>query len=323
MKNFSMIFFLLAWNSNLSYGSSKDSLSVQFESADTLLKGKLILPKTVNSKVPAIIFLVGSGGNSSYATDYKRFLEFFLQKPFEHEETAFLFFDKRGVGASGGVWYKTDFELRAKDALNAAKFLRTIPEINQEKIYVVGHSQGGWIVQICLSEYPDYFAGGISMAGPTFDVKTQLVNDYQSSFICNAAMEPGSALRKAKRRVNRDLTVISVLPLQQNWKQLKKIRKFDPKEYLLNLKKPLLLLFAENDRLVNPEWSLKELDNLYPKGLPNVFTTYVAKGENHNFQISPICYKGAWSDLKFSEKTRDKMKDWLTNEFQSLREPFD
>ncbi|WP_232835106.1 alpha/beta hydrolase family protein [Pleomorphovibrio marinus] len=298
---------------------STDSLSVEFESDDVLLKGNLIIPEAVNSKVPAIIFLVGSGGNSSYSTDYKRFLDFFLLRPFEGEDVAFLFFDKRGVGESEGVWYKTDFELRAKDAANAAKFLRSVPQVNQEKIYVVGHSQGGWIVQICLAKYPEYFAGGVSMAGPTFDVKTQLINDYQSSFICNAGMEPEEALRKAKRRVNRDLTVISLFPMQQEWKQLKIIRKFDPAKYLLTIKKPLLLLFAENDRLVNPEWSLQKLDSIFPTGHPDHFSIYVAKGENHSFQTSPLCYTGAWTDLNYSETTREEMKDWLGREFQSCK----
>ncbi|WP_373495794.1 alpha/beta hydrolase family protein [Aquiflexum sp.] len=320
MKTSTMTLLLFAFTINLGIAISKDSISVQFESDDAILKGKLILPQVEDNKVPAIIFLIGSGGHSSYSKDYKRFLDFFLERPFENEKVAFLFFDKRGVGESEGVWYKADFEQRARDAMHAAQFLRTVPQIDQEKIYVVGHSQGGWIVQICLSEYPETFAGGVSMAGPTFNVKKQLVNDYQSGFICNDDLDPESALKKAKRRVNRDLTIVSILPLKEDWKQLKVIRKFDPKEYLLNIKKPLLLLFAENDRLVNPDWSMEHLNALYPKGLPDNFTYHIAAGENHSFKTSPFCYKSAWSDLKFSEKTKDVMEDWIKNEIGNVLE---
>ncbi|WP_373520114.1 alpha/beta hydrolase family protein [Aquiflexum sp.] len=320
MKTLTMIFLLFASGINTSIAVPKDSLSVQFESDDALLKGKLILPHVKNKKVPAIIFLIGSGGNSSYSKDYKHFLEFFFEEPFENDEVAFLYFDKRGVGESEGVWYKADFEQRARDAMHAAEFLKTVPQIDQEKIYVVGHSQGGWIVQICLSEYPDFFAGGVSMAGPTFDVKKQLINDYQSAFICNKDMSAEKALKKAKRRVNRDLTIVSILPLQEDWKQLKVIRKFDPKEYLSNIEKPLLLLFAENDRLVNPTWSLEHLSELYPNGLRENFSYHIAVGENHSFKTSPFCYKGAWSDLKFSEKTKDVMVDWIKNEIGNVLE---
>lgn len=320
MKTLIMIVLLLVAGIHLSFADSKDSLSVQFVSDDARIKGKLILPQVKNKKVPAIIFLIGSGGNSSYSKDYKRFLEFFLEEPFDNDEVAFLYFDKRGVGESEGVWYNADFEQRARDAMHAAEFLRTVPQIDQEKIYVVGHSQGGWIVQICLAKYPEYFAGGVSMAGPTFNVKKQLVNDYQSAFICNKDLAPERALKKARRRVNRDLTIISLFPLQENWKQLKVIRKFDPKEYLLNVKKPLLLLFAENDRLVNPTWSLEHLGELYPKGLPENISFHIAADENHSFKTSPFCYKGAWSDLKFSEDTRDVMVDWIKNEIGNVLE---
>jgi predicted peptidase len=41
----------------------------------------------------------------------------------------------------------------------------------KHRLYIVGHSQGGWIVQVALANYPTVFAGGISMAGPTFSVR--------------------------------------------------------------------------------------------------------------------------------------------------------
>ncbi|MFD2200887.1 alpha/beta hydrolase family protein [Shivajiella indica] len=302
------------------WASEMDTIPLTFESEGHTLKGRLLLPKNRTGKVPVILFFVGSGGNSSYATDYRNFLQFFLKSPLENEPVSFLFFDKRGVGESEGKWQNTDFLQRALDGKNAALHIKDHPDIDAERIYVVGHSQGGWIVQICLSEYPELFAGGISMAGPTFDVKKQLINDYQSAFICNKDLAPEKALKKAKRRVNRDLTIISLFPLQENWKQLKVIRKFDPKEYLLNVKKPLLLLFAENDRLVNPEWSLEHLRELYPNGFPDNFTYHIAAGENHSFKTSPFCFKGAWSDLKFSENTRDVMADWIKNEIGNVQE---
>ncbi|CAN5275894.1 hypothetical protein BH23BAC1_BH23BAC1_43490 [soil metagenome] len=317
MRKHLILLGLVFCNIYMVIASSKDTVEISFQSKGYTLKGKLIVPKEKETKIPAIIFLIGSGGNSSYATDYKKFIDFFLETPLENENVALLYFDKRGVGQSEGKWYNIDFEQRALDAKNAAEYLRTIPEIDPDKIYVVGHSQGGWIVQICLAEYPDLFAGGVSMAGPTFSVKRQLINDYQSSFICNKGMSPVKAYKKAKNRVNRDLTIVSLFPFQENWKQLKVIKKFDPKNHLLSIRKPILLLFAENDRLVNPDWSLQEFKNLFPNGGPQVFTNYVAKGENHNFQTSPLCYKGEWSDLKFSEKTRDVMVDWLIQEFNS------
>ena len=311
MKHILIGFTFLYFTTTLAFTCPKDTVAIEFQSDGVRLKGRLIMPQVNESKMPAVIFLAGSGGNSSYSSDYKPFLKFFLLDAFDNKELAFLFFDKRGVRESEGNWYKTDFLQRAKDAKRAAEFLKTVPQIDGERIYVIGHSQGGWIVQICLSEYPDLFAGGISMAGPTFNVRKQLINDYQSGFICYNNLDTVRALKKAKRRVSRDLNIVSLFPVKEDWKQLKVIRKFDPTNYLLKTKKPLLLLFAENDRLVNPEWALAHLHTLFAEEMPNAFTIHTAQGENHSFQHSSFCYKGKWSDLKFSESTREVMYGWL------------
>jgi uncharacterized protein len=295
--------------------SEMDTILLAFESEGHTLKGRLLLPQNSTGKVPVVLFFVGSGGSSSYATDYRNFLQFFLKSPLENEPVAFLFFDKRGVGESEGKWQNTDFLQRALDGKNAALHIKDYPDIDSERIFVVGHSQGGWIVQLCLAEYPDVFAGGISMAGPTFDVKKQLINDYQSGFICNKDMDPEVALKKAKRRVNRDLSIVSILPLQEEWKQLKVIKKFDPKPYLAKIDRPLLLLFAENDRLVNPTWSMEHLDQIFPEGLPKNFLVHIAQNESHSFKTSPFCFRGNWSELKFSEKTKDVMVYWIKTQF--------
>lgn len=310
MKQF--IFLALMFSViEVAVAKDRDTLAISFESEGYVLTGKLLLPKEVREPIPAVIFLVGSGGNSSYASDYRKFLEFFLLDPFAGEQVAFLFFDKRGVGGSEGKWFRTDFHQRALDAKNAAVLLQDHPAIDPQKIYLVGHSQGGWIVQLCLSDYPTFFAGGVSMAGPTFGVKQQLVNDYQSSLICNEGLEPEEARKKASRRVNRDLAVVSLLPLEDNWKQLKVIRRFDPESSISQIRKPVLFLFAENDRLVNPGWSMERLSEIFPNGHPTCVDTYIATGENHQFQTSPLCFKGKWSDLKYSDQTREHMVAWL------------
>jgi len=82
------------------------------------------------------------------------------------DSVAVLYFDKRGIGQSEGKWFNTSFEERAADVKAAADYLKTLSNIDTNKIAVVGHSQGG-----CLAKYPKTFAGGISMAGPTFSAK--------------------------------------------------------------------------------------------------------------------------------------------------------
>jgi pimeloyl-ACP methyl ester carboxylesterase len=99
-------------------------------------------------KIPAIIFVVGSK-ESSYRTNYKSFSKFFMEDLIEEQNIALVHFDKRGIGKSTGKWYKTSLEHLAEDVKEVAKFLSKIEYIDTSKIYVIGHSQGGWIVQYC------------------------------------------------------------------------------------------------------------------------------------------------------------------------------
>ncbi len=195
--------------------ASKDTLNIFFQSEKFKIYGKIVVPKNRSIKIPVIIFIVGSGGNSSYKTNYADFINFFLEQPLENENIALMYFDKRGVGQSKGKWYKTDFEQRAIDAKNAAEYLKTLPFVDTQQIYLIGHSQGCWIVQLCLAQYPNTFAGGISMAGATFGVKKQLINDYQSTFICSHQSDPAKAFSKAKKKVNTVLAFTTLFLLNK------------------------------------------------------------------------------------------------------------
>jgi hypothetical protein len=288
-----------------------DTLNISFDSEGYRICGKLMAPKGRKSKMPAIIFLVGSGHNSSYATNYADFLSFFLEQPLSTTEIALLYFDKRGVGQSEGVWHQTDFGQRAVDARNAALYLKTLPFIDSARVFVVGHSQGGWVVQICLAEYPDVFAGGISMAGPAFGVKKQLVNDYQSTYICSASLSEAAAYRKARKKVNKVLAFTTLFPLKENWKQLKRIRKFAPQPYLSKIKRPILLMWGETDRLVSPSWCMEELSGIFPNGIPANFQTYIGAGEDHSFALAPFCDDGKAKGRFYSEISREKLINWL------------
>ena len=311
MKKITFTLLFFSFIVQCSLASEIDSIKINAKSEGFLLDGILLKKSGNKEKMPAVVFLVGSGGNSSHTSNYKDFLQFFLEKTFLENGYALVYFDKRGNGKSQGVWYETTFEQRALDAKNVALELQNMNFIDKSKIFLVGHSQGGWIVQIALAQYPDIFAGGVSMAGATFGVKKQLVNDYQSDYICDKGFEEKKALKKATRKVNRDLLFVSLLGKKGNWKQLKLIKNFESEPYLKNINKPFLMLFGENDELVNSKWSIDELKKIFPNTLPLNFEFYVAQGENHSFKIAPKCYKGKSAKTFYSETTQQKLFKWV------------
>ncbi len=295
------------------YANETDTSKIQVNSEGFLLDGMLLKNSRYNEKVPVIIFLAGSGGNSSYTTNYKDFTKFFFEETFLKNGFALVYFDKRGVGKSQGSWYKTSFESRATDAKNVALAIQQFDFVDQEKIYVIGHSQGGWVAQVAIVSYPEIFAGGISMAGPTFGVKKQLVNDYQSKYICKRGLDENKAFIKATKKVKRDLLFISLFGIKGNWKQLKVIKNFEAAPYLEQINKPFLMLLGENDALVNVNWCMKELNSIFPGGLPSNLEIYEAKGETHSFKTAGKCYDKKEKTF-YSEQTRIHLFSWINSQ---------
>ncbi len=296
--------------------SETDSITITVQSEGYELNGELLKSQGDYGKHPTIIFLVGSGGTSSHSTDYRNFVNYYFEQELLDRGFAIVYFDKRGVESSEGVWHNTTFEQRAQDAKNIAMEVAGLDFIDENHIYLVGHSQGGWIAQIAVAKWPGVFAGAISMAGPTYGVRKQIIDEYHSRFICDDNMSDEAALRKATRNVNRDLFVISLLGWTGNWKQLRIIRDFEANGYIQSIKKPFLFMFAENDELVNPKWAMEDLEIIFPDGPPYYIETYTAEGQNHSFRVAPLCYRGKWDELQYSDSTRMKIIEWLTSQLQ-------
>lgn len=293
-----------------------EKINITAHSDGFKLNGILIKKKNSTVLQPVVIFLVGSGGSSSHSTNYLNFTRFFFEATLLDQGFAVAYFDKRGVESSEGIWYNTTFEERAVDAKNIALEVGKFDFIDRDHIYLIGHSQGGWIAQIAVATWPDLFAGAISMAGPTYGVRKQLIDEYHSQIICDNNISDEAALSKATRRANRDLFFISIFGWTGAWKQLKIIRNFEADIYIRDITKPFLFLFAENDELVNPDWAMDDFRKIFPTGPPPFIETHVAKGQNHSFRLATTCKSGADDSLIYSESTRTIMTEWLNTQYQ-------
>lgn len=284
--------------------------SILFKSDGYLLKGKIITNAPAGQKVPLLVFCVGSG-TSSWQSNYATFIDTVFLQTLPMDSLALLVFDKRGVGESEGRWQETSFEERAADAKAAADYAKTLPYIDSSRIFITGHSQGGWIAEIALALYPETFAGGISLAGPAYSVREQLINDYWSQFQCRNGMSSEKAATKAKSTTSRIFTVAALFPFNANLRQLKRIRRFDPEPYLLNIRKPFALFFGENDPLVNPAWNKQTLTLLFRNHLPPHFDTVTIKGANHSFKLADLCYNGSSSAVTYAPAFRAAFLAWV------------
>lgn len=141
---------------------------VTFESGPgVVLSGTLTLPLDLDGRVGAVVTVSGSGpqDRDSYAAvaggwrPFRQFADTLSRRGF-----AVLRFDDRGVGASTGDHAAGTERSAAADALAAVAYLRTRPEVDPDRIALLGHSEGVRIAMLAAALDHD-LAGLILMSG--------------------------------------------------------------------------------------------------------------------------------------------------------------
>ena len=275
-------------------------------------KGEIFLDP--NSQLhPAIIFLVGSGPNSTHTGLYTDFVRENLEQIFLQHGVALMYFDKRGVGLSEGRWHRTDLYERADDARAAVQFLQQHPDIDPKRIGVVGHSQGGTVAQILGHLYGDSLAFIASLAAPTYDTQRRITHEYYNGFLCSS--EPEEVARdKSEKKAISDLNWVNAFPLIKTWRHLSELSEFSPAPHLAQLRLPSYFAFAELDYYVSAEWGVSALKKA-AGNLANT-TIQVFPGLDHDFrQTADVC-AGAELDLD-ERRQNDASKNRALEEAKS------
>jgi pimeloyl-ACP methyl ester carboxylesterase len=111
-----------------------------------------------------VVLATGSGAQN-------RDEELFGHKPFllladilTRAGYAVLRVDDRGIGGSGGQLLESNYDQLTADLVAGVDFLRGRPEINRDRIGVLGHSEGGYLAPLVAQRTPLAFV--IMMAGP-------------------------------------------------------------------------------------------------------------------------------------------------------------
>ena len=256
-------------------------------------KGEIFLDP--NSQLhPAIVFLVGSGPNSTHTGLYTDFVRENLEQIFLQHGVALMYFDKRGVGLSEGRWHRTDLYERADDARAAVQFLQQHPDIDPKRIGVVGHSQGGTVAQILGHLYGDSLAFIASLAAPTYDTQRRITHEYYNGFLCSSVPEEVARDKSEKKAIS-DLNWVNAFPLIKTWRHLSELSEFSPAPHLAQLQLPSYFAFAELDYYVSAEWGVSALKKA--AGNSANITIQVFPGLDHDFrQTADVC-AGAELDL--------------------------
>ena len=118
---------------------------ISFQSGEFTLVGDLLLPQG-SGPFPVILFLEGSGPNDRYS---------WMSLPERVRQAGYATFiwDAPGLGESTGSYDEARvIDQRARILLAALEAIKEHPEIDGQRIGVLGESQGGWVISRTLAE---------------------------------------------------------------------------------------------------------------------------------------------------------------------------
>jgi hypothetical protein len=296
---------------------------ITFQSGDVTLAGTLLLPRG-NGRVPAVVFLHGSGGEGRWASR-------FLASQLAARGIASLIFDKRGVGGSSGDWRLAGPDELAADAVAAVARLRDEPRIDPGRIGIHGHSQGGTLAPMVAVRSPRVaFVIGSAAAGlPTDSVEVfSILNSVlpnattadDSASAVDYTLELVAAAYHGRPRDRLDSLVqrftgrpwffAPPAPDNSYWRFSRRFAEYDAVEWWRRVRVPVLLVYGAEDQRVPAAESAARIRAALRAGGNRRLTVRIFPGADHTFRLQPG--PGGWAVT--APAYINTVLDWLASQ---------
>ncbi len=273
---------------------------VTFVNEGLTLGGTVFTPKSPGPH-PAIVMVDGSG-------DAVRWFREAHADFFARRGMVTLVYDKRGCGISTGNWRQVGFGPLAQDALAGLHLLQARKDVDPKRCGFWGISQAGWIMPLAASIAPQDVAFIVTASAAAVDVKTEGKYDYLVRL--RDAGYTGEDLALAERILDLDHNVTMT---SQGYDELRKLATearakpwwkrfefqlvspgarafprliggFDPRPVLEEIKTPILWIYGEADKSVEPSASIAILNDITAKQ-PKPWTIKTFPDADHGIQL--------------------------------------
>jgi uncharacterized protein len=249
--------------------SSFQTQEVKFSGHDVSLAGTLLTPKLdAGKRAPAVLIVVGSGSTPRDGVTFGTAKQLIYRDLAEHLAArgyAVLRYDKRCVGQSE-CKQPGSFDDYLDDARAAAEFLKKQPQVDAARVFLFGHSEGGYIVSSLAAQEDAKYAGVIlaAMAGRTLGkvVREQLqnrmteagkpaaeVNSFLTKFdrIHRNLLQGGGGDFSAEKLNPQDPYDALLLSLIKQQQLIISLLINDPLQIVNNIRAPVLILQGKKD----------------------------------------------------------------------------
>lgn len=288
----------------------------------------LTLPET-KGKFPAVILISGTGQQDRNATYSGHKFFAVIADYLTRNGIAVLRVDDRGTGQTSGDFSVSTTRNFADDVLEAIRFLKTQKGIDKNHIGLIGHSEGGAIAFMVISELKDIAfmisLSGVGVSGldilklqnryllESYGLQGDLQEDYMNLYNVlfntvfsipeNLSVEP-----ILKQEFNQWLAKQDTLTLQKMhmvdgrekmflYRYIEKAKTnwyrymihYKPEDYLPKIKVPVLAINGEKDIMVPAEENIKSIEKYLDLGGNKNYRTKIFPGLNHMYQHCNTC----------------------------------
>jgi uncharacterized protein len=273
---------------------------ITFRNGDVTLVGTLLLPRG-QGRVPAVVFLHGSGAEGRWASRY-------LATQIASHGIASLIFDKRGVGGSSGDWRLAGPDDLAADAVAAIARLVDEPRVDPKRIGIHGHSQGGTLAPMVAVRSPHVaFVIASAAAGlPTDSVEIfsllnfvlpSAVSAEDSASATEYVREVAAVAYHGRPRARLDSLSERLkgrpwffpLPAADHhyWKFSRVFAAYDPLHWWRRVRVPVLLVYGAEDQRVPAAASASRIESALRASGNTQVTAHIHAGADHTFRLRP------------------------------------
>lgn len=234
---------------------------VRFPSFDGLeIPAIYYLPKqaSAENKVPAMVWVHGGPGGQS-RQGFSSFIQYMVNQGY-----AILAVNNRGSSGYGKTFYQMDDQNHGdkdlKDCVEGKNWLAQQPEIDGDKIGIIGGSYGGYMTMAALTYAPEEFDVGVNLFGVTNWLRTlKSIPPYWESFRESLYKEMGDPYTSDSIR----------------------LRQISPLFHTEKVTKPLIVLQGAQDPRVLQVESDEIVEGVRANGVPVEYVLF--EDEGHGF----------------------------------------
>jgi len=270
--------------------------------------------------LPAVVLIAGSGASDRDGVLYGVPMLGQLARALADAGFLVVRYDKRGYGQSGGRSESATLSDYAEDARTVIKWLDARKDVDDQRIAVVGHSEGAMVAML-LASRERKVAAVVSIAGPASRGAELLLE--QQAYALTAAQTPETE-RQAKVALQQQIQqavltgkgwegVPPELRRQADTPWFQSVLAFDPAKVADGIRQPVLLVHGELDKQV-PVSHGDRLAEIVKNGKSRALDVVIVRGVNHLLvpaTTGEVSEYGTLTDRTVSPEVTSAVSTWL------------